>query len=178
MHRLNYRKTVPTTTIETMRAPPHDKDYAAACDSPKIATIFLYRPTQNNLTPPINDIMAVRIFNLRNVPDDEAEAVRELLQQEKIDFYETPAGNWGMSVPALWLRDEALEPRARALIAAYQKERQIKAKAAYEQQKAAGENRTIIDSLRENPLRFLIYMVIIVGLLYISTMPFLNLASE
>jgi len=121
--------------------------------------------------------MAVRIFNLRGVPDDEAEDIRELLQQDNIDFYETPAGSWGMSVPSLWLRDEELEPRARALITAYQKERQIKAKAEYARQQAAGENRTIFDSIKENPLRFIIYMVIIGGLLYISTMPFIDMAK-
>ncbi len=121
--------------------------------------------------------MAVRIFNLRNVPDDEAEDIRELLQQDNIDFYETPAGNWGVSVPSLWVRDEIQEPRAKSLIAAYQKERQIKAKAEYARQQAAGEQRTIFDSIKENPLRFIAYMLIIVGLLYISTMPFLNLAK-
>ncbi len=121
--------------------------------------------------------MAVRIFNLRGVPDDEAEDIRELLQQDNIDFYETPGGNWGMSVPSLWLHDESLEPRARALISAYQKERQVKAKAEYARQKESGNNRTIFDSIRENPLRFVIYMIIICGLLYLSTVPFIDLAK-
>lgn len=121
--------------------------------------------------------MAIRIFNLRGVPDDEAEDIRELLKQDNIDFYETPAGNWGMSTPALWLSDETLEPRARTLISAYQTARQIKAKADYAQQKSAGEHRTLFDSIRENPLRFVIYMIIICALLYISTIPFINLAQ-
>ncbi len=121
--------------------------------------------------------MAIRIFNLRGVPDDEAEDIRDLLQQDNIDFYETPAGNWGMSVPSLWLNDESFAPRARALIHAYQKERQLKAKADYAQQKLAGEHRTHVDSIRENPLRFVIYMIIICVLLYISTIPFINLAQ-
>jgi len=122
--------------------------------------------------------MGVRIFNLRGVPDDEAEDIRELLQQDNIDFYETPAGNWGMSMPSLWLQDESQEPRARALIAAYQKERQAKAQAEYARLEAAGENRTLFDSVRENPLRFIIYMIIICGLLYLSTAPFVDLANE
>ena len=121
--------------------------------------------------------MTIRIFNLRGVPDDEAEDIRELLQQDSIDFYETPAGNWGMSTPSLWLNDESLAPRARTLISTYQKARQIKAKADYAQQKSAGEHRTLFDSIRENPLRFVIYMIIICALLYISTIPFINLAQ-
>lgn len=119
--------------------------------------------------------MAVRIFNLRGVPDDEAEEVRALLEEDGIDFYETPAGNWGLSMPSIWLRDESLEPRARALIAAYQKERQKRVRAEYERQIAAGESRTMLDSIRENPLRFIIYMAIICGLLYLSTAPFIDL---
>ncbi len=121
--------------------------------------------------------MAVRIFNLRGVPDDEAEDIRELLQQDNIDFYETPGGNWGMSVPSLWLHDEALEPRARALISAYQQARQVKVKAEYARQADAGENRTLFDSLRENPLRFVIYIMIICALLYFSTVPFIDLVK-
>ena len=122
--------------------------------------------------------MALRIFNLRNVPDDEAEDVRELLQEDNIDFYETPPGNWGISVPAFWVRDDSQAPRAKSLIAAYQKERQIKAKAEYAKQKEVGEHRTLLDSVKENPLRFVVYMIIICGLLYISTMPFINMARQ
>jgi len=121
--------------------------------------------------------MAIRIFNLRGVPDDEAEDIRDLLQQDNIDFYETPAGNWGMSTPSLWLSDESLAPRARTLISTYQKARQIKAKANYAQQMSAGEHRTLFDSIRDNPLRFVIYTIIICALLYISTIPFINLAQ-
>jgi len=122
--------------------------------------------------------MALRIFNLRNVPDDEAEDVRELLQEDNIDFYETPSGNWGISVPAFWVRDDNQAPRAKSLIAAYQKERQIKAKVDYAKQKEVGEQRTLLDSVKENPLRFIVYMIIICGLLYISTMPFINMARQ
>ena len=35
--------------------------------------------------------MAVLFFNLRGVPQDEADDVRELLQQHDIGFYETDA---------------------------------------------------------------------------------------
>lgn len=121
--------------------------------------------------------MAVRIFNLRNVPDDEAEDIRALLKQDNIDFYETPAGNWGISVPSLWLRDESQQARARVLIDAYQHSRQTEAKAEYARQQAEGSNRTLIDSIKENPLRFVVYMLIICGLLYISTMPFIDMAK-
>ena len=48
--------------------------------------------------------MALLLFRLRNVPDDEADEVRHLLNENSIEFYETSAGNWGISMPAIWLR--------------------------------------------------------------------------
>ena len=41
---------------------------------------------------------------MRHVPEDEAREVRELLASNKIEFFETFAGNWGVSMPALWLK--------------------------------------------------------------------------
>ena len=64
--------------------------------------------------------MAVLLFPLRNVPDDEAEEVRALLGTHGIDFYETPASAFGISAGAIWLRDEAQLQVARQLIDDYQ----------------------------------------------------------
>ena len=45
--------------------------------------------------------MSKLLFRLRHVPEDEAEEVRALLEQNSIEFFETFAGNWGISLPAL-----------------------------------------------------------------------------
>lgn len=66
--------------------------------------------------------MATLLFHLGNVPDEEAEAVRRLLDEHGIATYETRAGFWGLGVAAIWLRDEAQREEARALIDAYQRE--------------------------------------------------------
>ena len=47
--------------------------------------------------------MAKLLLNLRNVPDDEADEVRALLNDRGIDFYETPPSFWGVSAGGLWL---------------------------------------------------------------------------
>ena len=60
--------------------------------------------------------MAKIIFRLNGVPDDEARDVRELLANHAIDFYETSAGNWGVSMPAIWLKDDGQFEQARALL--------------------------------------------------------------
>ena len=77
--------------------------------------------------------MPALLFRLRGVPEDEADDVRELLNRNGIEFYETPAGRWGISIPAIWLHDETqLEP-AKSLIDQYQSERACRVRAEYEQ---------------------------------------------
>mgnify|MGYP000122608217 CR=1 FL=1 len=59
-------------------------------------------------------------YVMRFIPGmDFAEEIRK--------YYETPAGNWGISMPALWLKDENAHDldRAKALIEKYGSEEQI-----------------------------------------------------
>jgi len=121
--------------------------------------------------------LPVKLFSLSNVPDDEAEDVRAMLKASGIDFYETPAGNWGISAPAIWLNDERQFAQARALIDVYQGERLLRVREEYAQQQKEGRNRTIIDMVRENPLRFFGYVAVIVAILYFSTKPFLDIGK-
>lgn len=121
--------------------------------------------------------MPVKLFSLHNVPDDEAEEVRELLRGNAIDFYETPAGNWGISVPSIWLHDESQLEEAKALIGDYQKERLVRVREEYAQLERAGRHRTIGDVIRENPLRFVAYLAAIASLLFFSTQPFLDIGK-
>jgi len=118
--------------------------------------------------------MPVKLFSLKNVLDEEANEIRELLAQNSIDFYETPAGNWGVSLPAIWLKDEELLETAKYLIEKYQQERLIKVKVEFENQKREGKSRTIIDSFKDNPQRMIVYLLIVLGLIYISTKPFID----
>lgn len=119
--------------------------------------------------------MPVPLFRLRNVPDEEAEEIRLLLTENDIDFYETPAGNWGISMPSIWLDDETQLARAKALIESYQEERTVRKRLEYEQLKQEGKQRTIIDVAREQPLLLIFYLTIVVLILYVSTKPFLDL---
>ena len=75
--------------------------------------------------------MAILLFSLRGVPDDEADDVRELLTEQAIDFYETSAGNWGISMPALWLKDHGQLAQAQELLANYQRQRYLTARENY-----------------------------------------------
>jgi len=118
-----------------------------------------------------------KLFALNGVPDDEAEDVRALLTAGEIDFYETPAGNWGISAPVIWLKDASQLDKARLLIDAYQRERQVRAREEYTQLKRAGRQRTIMDVIKENPLRFIVYLAAIVAIVYFSTKPFMDIGK-
>lgn len=118
--------------------------------------------------------MSVQLFRLRNVPDDEAQDIRELLTNHHIDHYETPAGNWGISMPAIWINDDEQIELAKSLIKKYQNERLVKARDAYTQQQEHGQNRSIFRELIENPIRSILYIGFAVLIIYISIKPFLS----
>jgi hypothetical protein len=121
--------------------------------------------------------MSVLLFSLRNVPDDEADEVRKLLTANQIDVYETPAGGWGISAPAIWLEDENKLEQAKTLIERYQKERLSRQREAYETRKREGTSRTLVDEIKQRPIRFFLYLAIAVAVLYFSTKPFLTLGN-
>lgn len=118
--------------------------------------------------------MPVRLFSLRNVPDDEAQALRELLEEHQLDYYESEPGNWGVSAGAFWLKtDERLE-EAKRIIDEYQQSRARLAREEYEELKRAGKQRTLWHNVREKPLQLLLYIAAVLFILYVSLKPFLH----
>jgi hypothetical protein len=119
--------------------------------------------------------MPTLLFKLRNVPDDEAEAVRQLLREAGIDYYETGAGAWGISVPAVWLPDGEDVVRARMLVNRYENNRAREERARYESLRLEGRHRTFLDIVRENPARVVLYVLFSLFLVYVMIMPFFEL---
>ncbi|NOS89688.1 MAG: hypothetical protein HOP34_14310 [Methylococcaceae bacterium] len=112
--------------------------------------------------------MTVLLFSLRGVPEDEASEVRALLIQEAIDFYETSAGNWGMSMPALWLRDPSQLAHAQQLLKAYQQQRFVNAREQYLLAKASGQTPSAWQRFLETPLLYAAYLFALVMVAYVS----------
>lgn len=108
------------------------------------------------------------LFSLRGVPEDEAEEVRDLLTEHSIDFYETSAGNWGISMPALWLKDEAQLEQAKILLQDYQKQRAITQRARYDQLKKEGKAPSLWKNIKNNYWQFLVYLAGIALIIYAS----------
>lgn len=112
--------------------------------------------------------MAVLFFNLRGVPSDEADDIRELLAAHDIDFYETDAGNWGMSLPAIWLYQEEDLLIARPLFDEYQEQRAQRQRALYLQAKRLGKHPSFWQRHKSRPLQFLFYLVALSLIAYAS----------
>ena len=111
--------------------------------------------------------MSTLLFSLRGVPDDEAYEIRELLTENNIDYYETSAGNWGISMPALWIRDNHDLDQAQKLLDEYHHMRAIEQRKIYNQLKNEGGNKHILDVFKEKPLRFTIYIGAVAFVLYL-----------
>ncbi len=121
--------------------------------------------------------MSVRLMNLRSVPDDEVEEIRKLLTEQGFDFYETPAGHWGISSPGLWLRDEGSLDNAKAVLEKYQAERYQRVRTEHDKLKRAGMQRTWVDMVVEFPGRVIFYLAVIGLILYFSIVPFLRFGA-
>ena len=119
--------------------------------------------------------MSQLVFRLRNVPDDEAEAVRELLDQHNLDWYETTAENWGIAMPGLWVRKTDDAPQARSLIDTYQQQRGVFMRQEYESERVTGNAQTLANRIKAQPFRVLGIVLFCLFILYVSVNPFLQL---
>lgn len=122
--------------------------------------------------------MSRLLINLRDVPLDEQEEIHALLQAEQIDYHETSAGVFGLSVAALWVNDQAQFHHARQLLDAYALERQQRMRAQREAEQAVGGTRTMLGMILERPLRFIGCFLLLVGIVYLSTVHFWNAAAR
>ena len=116
--------------------------------------------------------MPTLLFKLNQVPDDEAEDIRKLLDDGGFDVYETSAGFFGLGVAAIWLRDHNEIPRARALIDNYQQQLAETMQADYKSRIANGEEVSFWQQSLQHPLRSLGVITVIALILAVLMLPF------
>ena len=119
--------------------------------------------------------MSVLLFRLNDVSDEEAQEVRELLTANELDFYETDAGRFGISVAALWLKDEAQTELARQLLQNYQRQRTQRMRAERRQAIRDGTEPGIAERIKQAPVFFIAIVICIGIILYLSLAPFLTI---
>jgi hypothetical protein len=116
--------------------------------------------------------MSRLLIKLRHAPDDEIQEIRSLLQEHRIEFYETQPGPWGVSAPGIWLNDERHYERAKTLLDEYEENRFREKRAEYERLRRAGRHRTLLQNLLERPVQVILYSLIAGLILYFSVSPF------
>jgi hypothetical protein len=111
--------------------------------------------------------MSRLLLNLRNVPDDEADDVRAMLDAQRIAYYETTTSPWGISAGGIWVTEDADFADAKRAFDDYEQQRSIRVRAEYAAAKRAGTAETFVNVLREDPLRvvmILLGILIVLGL--------------
>ncbi|MEM9604533.1 MAG: DUF6164 family protein [Pseudomonadota bacterium] len=120
--------------------------------------------------------MAMLLFRLNGVPEDEAEAVRALLRTHQVDTHETHRGFWGIGLAAIWLtpNDRAEYLRARELIDAYQAEHAAQARAERDAN-WRGHLPELVDQFRRKPLSTVSFCLFTLAIVYFAVVPFFSL---
>ncbi|MGV8943327.1 DUF6164 family protein [Thermomonas sp.] len=115
--------------------------------------------------------MSKLLLNLRNVPDDEADDVRGLLESRGIAFYETRPSMWGISAGGIWVTQDSDFASAKSAMADYQQQRGTRAREEYAAAKRAGTAETFGNVLRTEPLRVLLLVLAILFVLGLVALP-------
>ena len=119
--------------------------------------------------------MAKLLLNLRNVPDDEADDMRAMLDAHRIGFYETPPSGWGLFAGGIFVERNADIAEAKRLMADYQAQRSARVRAEHAAAKRDGTAETFRTVLREQPLRVVLTILAIACLLGLVALPVLLL---
>lgn len=80
--------------------------------------------------------------------DDEYTDIRELLDQNDIQYYVTPPGNWGLSMEAIWLKNNSDIQISNKLVQEYYHEKNIEYSAIRELE---NKNKNMLQKLISNP---------------------------
>ncbi len=111
--------------------------------------------------------MSKLLLNLRNVPGDEADDVRAMLDAKRIAFYETTPSPWGISSGGIWVTEDTDFADAKRAFDEYEQRRSVRVRAEYAAAKRAGTAETFFSVLRADPLRVvmtLLGMLLVLGL--------------
>jgi len=119
--------------------------------------------------------MSKLLLNLRNVPDDEADEVRALLDAHGIAHYETRPGPFGISAGGIFVAENADAAQARRLMAGYQQERSRRARAERAEAIRDGSAETFLALLRAQPGQVALRVLAILFVLALMALPVLLL---
>ena len=91
--------------------------------------------------------MALRIIGISGMSDQEYTDVRKQLNKNNIPFYVTPPGNWGLSMEAIWVKNDSDIQKAHDALKDYYHLKNIEYS---EKLKADNKNKNIMQKLLSN----------------------------
>lgn len=119
--------------------------------------------------------MPVLLFKLNGVSEEEANEVRSLLDTHCIEFYETSAGRWGVSMPGIWLPDNDQVEDAKKLLEKYQSDRLIR----FQQENHELMQESFLSSMwlgfKQRPVKFFLASIAIIFVIALSLYPLFDL---
>ena len=132
---------------------------------------FVVDSIQTGSTGGYHDVMSKLLLNLRNVPDDEADDVRAMLDVKRIAYYETPPSFWGISAGGIWVKEDADFAGAKRAFDDYEQQRSVRVRTEYAAAKRAGTAETFVSVLRADPLRVVMTLLGILLALGLVALP-------
>ena len=113
--------------------------------------------------------MAKLLFKLGGVPEDEAEEIRQALEENEIDYYETSPGLLGLSFAGIWIKQEEQFDTAQTILDNYQKQRQ---QSAIERRQENPASVSLWQAFLASPIRMTLVVLFVVAVLYLAISPF------
>ncbi|MFT6732498.1 MAG: hypothetical protein ACJAS9_000678 [Polaribacter sp.] len=114
------------------------------------------------------------LFKLNSVPEDEANEVRQVLDDAEIFFYETDSGRWGFGFSGMWTKDDSQLDEAKSLIQAYQIERYQEVTEKRLKLEESGQQISRINYFMTSPIKFSVLIIFASLLAYFTVIPFFN----
>ena len=99
--------------------------------------------------------MAKRLYSFPPDAEHQAEEIRAMLEQNNIEFYETPPSRWGFSNASIWIKNNDDFPVAKSLFEQEIIEYAAKARERFEQETGYNPNANAAQRLSFN-LRYLV----------------------
>lgn len=115
------------------------------------------------------------VFKLAGVEENEANDVRDLLEELDVAYYETDGGRWRIGVQAIWVtRDEDYD-LARQAIDEYQASRSERFQEQWQQNGSRNLFVGFWQRCTESPLHFFMSVLSIAIVLGVTLVPFITL---
>ncbi len=75
--------------------------------------------------------MTKKLFSYPQDSEEEAEGLKSLLQEQHIDYYETPGSRWTYTRPSIWIKDDEQFSQADEILQKHIEDFALNARAKY-----------------------------------------------